>query len=352
MSDREFSIGGFNVGPGNAPFVIAELSGNHNGSLERAMAILEAVAGAGAHAVKLQTYTADTMTIDIREGDFYIDDPESLWHGHSLYELYEKAHTPWEWHEPLFARARELGLIAFSTPFDAGAVELLETLNSPCYKIASFENTDIPLIRKVAATGKPLILSTGMATVAEIDESVRAARDAGCENLVLLQCTSMYPARAEHANLRTIPHMRKTFDCQVGLSDHTNGIGVAVAAVAFGATVIEKHVTLKRDDGGVDSAFSLEPIELAALAVETDRARRALGEVCYGADGSEGTSIRHRRSLYVVEDLKAGERLTTHNVRAIRPGGGLPPRYLEHLVGLRVRRDVKRGEPLRWDLLD
>jgi pseudaminic acid synthase len=344
-------IAGRAIGLDAPPFVIAEMSGNHNQSLARALEIVEAAAKSGAHAIKLQTYTPDTMTLDLNEREFHISDPNSLWAGRSLYDLYAEASTPWEWHEPILARARELGIIAFSTPFDATAVEFLERLDVPCYKIASFENIDLPLIRRVAATGKPLIISTGMATVAELDETVRAARDAGCRDLVLLKCTSTYPATPEHTNLRTIPHLRALFACEAGLSDHTMGVGASVAAVALGATVIEKHFTLNRGDGGVDSTFSMEPAEMSELVVETLRAWQALGEVHYGCIDAEKRSIQFRRSLYVVRDLKAGDALTADNVRAIRPGHGLPPKYLDRVVGMRVSRDVARGTALAWDLL-
>lgn len=339
------------IGKDHPPFIIAEMSGNHNQSLDRALAIVEAAAQTGAHALKLQTYTADTMTLDLAEGEFFIDDPNSLWNGHSLYELYQQAYTPWEWHKPIFDCAHELGLIAFSTPFDETAVDFLETLDVPCYKIASFENTDIPLIRKVAATGKPMIISTGMATVAELDETVRAAREAGCQDLILLKCTSTYPATPENSHVRTIPHMRELFGCEVGLSDHTMGVGAAVAALTLGATVIEKHFTLRRADGGVDSTFSLEPEEMAALVTETERAWQALGAVRYGASEVEQASVQFRRSLYVVRDLRAGDVLTRENVRAIRPGLGLSPRYLEQVVGMRISQDVKHGTALSWGLL-
>ncbi|MCS6946062.1 MAG: pseudaminic acid synthase, partial [Steroidobacteraceae bacterium] len=275
-------IGSHAVGPAHRPFIIAEMSANHNGSLERALAIVDAVADAGAQAVKLQTYTADTMTLDIAAREFVIDEPTSLWAGRTLYDLYREAHTPWAWHAPIFERARARGLVAFSTPFDSSAVDFLESLDVPCYKIASFENVDLPLIRKVAATGKPLIISTGLATLAEIAEAVAAAREAGCRDLVLLKCTSAYPASPADSNLRTIPHLRAAFGCEVGLSDHTLGIGAALGAIALGAAVIEKHVTLCRADGGVDSAFSLEPHELRLLVEESERARLALGEVRYG----------------------------------------------------------------------
>ncbi|MDX2478482.1 MAG: pseudaminic acid synthase, partial [Gammaproteobacteria bacterium] len=333
------------------PFIIAEMSGNHNQSLEHALEIVEAAAKSGAHGLKIQTYTPDTMTIDLDEREFHISDPNSLWNGSSLYKLYGEAYTPWEWHKPIFDRARELGIIPFSTPFDDSAVDCLEDLDVPCYKIASFENTDLPLIRRVAATGKPLIISTGMATVAELDETVCAARDAGCKELILLKCTSTYPATAENTNILTIPHMRELFDCEVGLSDHTLGVGVSVASVALGATVIEKHFTLNRTDGGVDSTFSMEPAEMSHLVVETERAWQALGQVSYGATEAEKKSIQFRRSLYVVQDINAGEELTRENVRAIRPGWGLPTKYLEMVLGKSVKRDVKRGTALGWDLI-
>jgi N-acetylneuraminate synthase len=344
-------IGERKIGPDSPPFIIAEMSGNHNQSLERALAIVEAAARAGAHALKLQTYTADTMTLDITEGDFYIEDPNSLWQGNSLYALYQEAYTPWEWHKPIFDRCRELGLLAFSTPFDETAVDFLESLDVPAYKIASFENTDLPLIRKVAATGKPIIISTGMATAAELDETVRAAREAGCNDIILLKCTSTYPATPENTNLRTLPHLQQLFDCQVGLSDHTMGTGVAVASVVLGATVIEKHFTLSRADGGVDSAFSMEPEEMKALVIETERAWQALGQIQYGPTEKEKPSLKHRRSLYVVQDMKVGDVFTKENVRAIRPGAGLAPKYYEQLLGRQVKCDVKRGTPVTWDLL-
>jgi pseudaminic acid synthase len=325
-----FRIGDRPIGRAHPPFVIAEMSGNHNQSLERALAIVEAAAKAGAHAIKLQTYTADTMTLDLNEGAFRIDDPNSLWAGRNLYELYQQAATPYDWHAPILRRAAELGLLCFSTPFDETAVDFLEDLKVPAYKVASFENTDLPLIRRIAATGKPMIISTGMASLAELDESVRAAREAGCRDLVLLKCTSTYPASPENTNLRTIAHLRELFGCEVGLSDHTMGVGAGVAAVALGATVIEKHFTLDRADGGVDSAFSLEPHEMQSLVLETERAWRALGQVRYGPTAAETPSLLYRRSLYVVEDVKAGEPFTRRNVRAIRPGLGLAPKGARH----------------------
>lgn len=339
------------IGNNHSPFVIAEMSGNHNQSLERALEIVEAAAKTGVHALKIQTYTPDTMTLDLDEREFHISDPNSLWAGTSLYKLYGEAYTPWEWHKPIFDRARELGIIAFSSPFDDTAVDFLESLDVPCYKIASFENTDLPLIRRVAATGKPLIISTGMATVAELDETVRVAREWGCKELILLKCTSTYPATAENTNILTIRHLRELFGCEVGLSDHTMGVGVSVASVALGATVIEKHFTLNRADGGVDSTFSMEPAEMAQLVVETERAWQALGQVSYGPTEAEKKSIQFRRSLYVVQDIKAGDLLTRENVRAIRPGLGLPTKYLEQVLGKTVKQDIKRGTALGWGMM-
>jgi len=351
MSNPAIRIADRLVGAGHPPFVIAEMSGNHNRSLERAIAIVDAAAAAGAHAIKLQTYTPDTMTLDLDEREFHISDPNSLWSGRSLYKLYGQAYTPWEWHRAILDRARDHNIIAFSTPFDATSVEFLETLSVPCYKIASFENTDLPLIRRVAATGKPMLISTGMATREELDETVREARAAGCRELILLKCTSSYPASAENTNILTIPDMRNRFGCEVGLSDHTAGVGVAVASVALGATVIEKHFTLRRADGGVDSAFSLEPEEMTRLVAESERAWLAMGAVNYGPTDSERTSIQFRRSLYIVADLKAGDVLTTHNVRAIRPGFGLPTRDLPDVLGRSVRKDVPKGTAIGWELL-
>jgi pseudaminic acid synthase len=349
---HEFEICGRRIGSSAPPLVIAEMSGNHNRSLQRALAIVEAAAASGAHALKIQTYTPDTMTLDLDEREFHIGDPGSLWAGKSLFQLYGEAYTPWEWHRPIFDKARALGMIPFSTPYDATAVDFLEVHGAPCYKIASFENTDLPLVRRAAATGKPLIVSTGMATAAELDETVRAARAAGCKDLVLLKCTSTYPASPENTNILTIPEMRERFACEVGLSDHTMGIGVAVASVALGATVIEKHFTLSRAAGGVDSAFSMEPAEMKLLVAETGRAWLALGQVAYGPTPAETASLRFRRSLYVVKDLKAGDALTRENLRAIRPGLGLAPKYYEQVLGRRVIRDVARGTALSWELLD
>ncbi len=339
------------IGATHPPFVIAELSGNHNQSLNRALELVRAAADAGAHAVKLQTYTADTMTLNIDTGEFLITDPKSLWHGRTLYDLYQEAHTPWDWHKAIFDGCRELGIECFSSPFDATAIDFLEELGAPAYKIASFENTDLPLIQKAAATGKPLIISTGLATTAELATTVDTARTAGCEDLILLKCTSTYPANPHDTNLRTIPHMRDLFQTQVGLSDHTLGLGVATASIAFGATVIEKHLTLSRAEGGVDSAFSLEPHELHALVTETQRAWQALGEIHYGPTPAEQRSRQFRRSLYITEDLAPGDTITTNNVRAIRPGLGLPPSQLPIILGMRVSKAAPRGTPLTWDLL-
>jgi N-acetylneuraminate synthase len=347
-----FNIAHRRVGADAAPFIIAEMSGNHNQSLERALQIVDVAARTGAHALKIQTYTADTMTLDLREDEFYVADKKNLWQGRTLFELYAEAHTPWEWHAPIFERARALGMIPFSTAFDATAVDYLEALDVACYKIASFENTDLPLIRKVAATGKPMIISTGMADLAELDETVRAAREAGCKDLVLLQCTSTYPATPLDSNLLTIPHMREAFGCEIGLSDHTMGIGVAVASVALGACVIEKHFTLDRTDGGVDSTFSMEPAEMAMLVAETERAWQGLGHVQYGpASANEATSRGYRRSLYIVRDMGAGETLTPENLRAIRPGRGLPTKHYQTLLGKRINQAVKRGTPAGWNLI-
>ncbi|QXH48328.1 pseudaminic acid synthase [Pseudomonas xanthosomatis] len=347
----EFKIAHRAIGPQHPPLVIAEMSGNHNQSLQRALEIVEAAARSGAHALKIQTYTADSMTLDLNEREFHISDPGSLWAGVSLYELYQRAATPYEWHQPIFDRARELGMIAFSTPFDAKAVDFLETLDVPCYKIASFENTDLPLIRRVAATGKPMIVSTGMASVAELEELVQAARGAGCRDLVLLKCTSTYPASAQNTNISTIPHLRELFGCQVGLSDHTLGVGVSVASVALGATVIEKHFTLDRADGGVDSAFSMEPGEMQQLVVETERAWQSIGTVSYGATPAEEKSRVFRRSLYASEDIAEGELLSPANVRIIRPGLGLAPKHVDQVMGRRARQAIKRGTPISWELI-
>ncbi|WP_413432506.1 pseudaminic acid synthase [Crateriforma spongiae] len=340
------------VGPDHEPFVIAEMSGNHNQSLDRAIAIVDAAADAGAHAIKLQTYTADTMTLDVEGKGFQIESDGNLWKGRSLHELYEEAHTPWDWHEPIFRHAADRGIIAFSSPFDETAVDFLETLDAPAYKIASFEMTHLPLVRKVASTGKPIIISTGMATLGEIEETVCVARDSGASQIVLLKCTSTYPATPENTNLRTIPHLREAMNVQVGLSDHTMGVGASVAAVALGATVIEKHFTLDRSDGGVDSTFSLEPAELQQLVIESRRAWLAMGGIAYGPTGDQTASLEFRRSVYVARDVAAGETITTDHLRIIRPGHGLAPKHFDSLIGGVARRTLRRGEPAAWSMFN
>jgi pseudaminic acid synthase len=348
---REVRIGKHTVGPGHPPFVIAEMSGNHNGDLDRALAIVDAVAASGAQALKLQTYRPDTITIDVDLPAFRISDSHDLWGGENLYRLYEKAHTPWDWHRPIFERALTQGLTVFSSPFDPTAVDLLESLDAPAYKIASAEIVDLPLIELCARTGKPLVISTGMANVAEIHAAVATARAAGNDQLIVLGCTASYPADPADSNLRGIPLLADTFDVVPGLSDHTMGIGVPVAAVALGACAIEKHVTLARADGGVDSDFSLEPAELAALVTETERAWRALGSPRIGPRDSEREVLRLRRSLYVVADVAAGDEVTRENVRSIRPSGGLPPADLDTVLGRRFRAAATKGTPLTWDIV-
>lgn len=335
----------------NKPFIIAEMSGNHNHSLEKALEIVDKAAESGVDALKIQTYTADTITIDKKDGEFFIADKNNLWQGESLYSLYQKAYTPWEWHKAIFDRCKERGIIGFSTPFDFTAVDFLESLDVPFYKIASFENIDLPLIRKVAQTGKPIIASTGMASLAELSELVETAKSNGCTDLTLLKCTSSYPATPEGSNLLTIPHLQQLFDCKVGISDHTLGIGVAVASVALGSTVIEKHFCLSRAEGGVDSDFSLEPEEMKMLVREANAAYQALGKIAYGVSEQEKKSLQFRRSLYIVEDMKAGDIITEKNMRSIRPGLGLPPKYYDVLLGKKVKCDVKRGTALRWDMI-
>ncbi len=351
MSIKNFNIGSFEVGNTARPFIIAEMSGNHNQSLERALSIVEAAAKTGAQAIKLQTFTADTITLDVHDNEFEIKDEKSLWNGKSLHKLYAEAYTPWEWHAPIMKRAKELGMVCFSSPFDETAIDFLEQLDVPAYKIASFENIHLPLIKKAAATGKPLIISTGMASIAELYEAVTTAREAGCKNLVLLKCTSTYPALPVNSNIATIPHMRELFQCQVGLSDHTMGTGVSVAAVTLGATIVEKHFTLRRADGGVDSAFSLEPEEMQALVQETERAWQALGVIRYGATEAEQRSLVFRRSLYISTDIKAGTILSPENIRCVRPGLGLPPKFYDQVMGLKINQDAAKGTPLTWELL-
>ncbi|HSZ24876.1 MAG TPA: pseudaminic acid synthase [Cytophagaceae bacterium] len=341
-------IGKYKIGINTPPFIIAEMSGNHNQSLERALKIVDAAADAGAHALKLQTYTADTMTMP---GVFTINDSNSLWNGRELHDLYKEAYTPWEWHKPIFEHAARRGLIVFSTPFDEQAVDFLENLQVPLYKIASFENTDLPLLKKVASTGKPVIMSTGMATITDLDEAVNTLRDNGCKDLVLLKCTSTYPATPENSNILTIPHMASLFNCHVGLSDHTMGIGVAVASIVLGVRVIEKHFTLSRADGGVDSAFSIEPQELKALVIESERAFLGLGKVTYGVQEAEKKSIMFKRSVYAAHDIKSGEIFSKENIRVIRPGLGLAPKYYEQIIGKKNTKSIKAGMPLSWDNL-
>ncbi len=334
------------------PFIIAEMSGNHNQSLERALAIVDAAAATGADAIKIQTFTPDSMTLDLKEGEFTITDPKSLWYGRNLYELYQIAMTPAEWHKPIFDRAKEKGILAFSSPFSEDAVDLLESLDAPAYKIASFETVDLPLVRRVAQTGKPMIISTGMASIVEIGEAVETALSAGCKNLTLLKCTSSYPATPENTNLVTMPVIGNTFGVNYGLSDHTMGCGVAVAATALGGSVIEKHFIIDRSEGGVDSAFSLEPDEFTQLVVETTRAAQSLGQIWFGGTASEQAGRKKRRSLYIGEDMKQGDVLTAANLRRIRPGLGLAPKYFDALIGRRVGRDVTKGTPMSWELLD
>jgi pseudaminic acid synthase len=345
----EINLGNMPVGDRHKPFIIAEMSGNHNQSLERALAIVDAAADAGAHAIKLQTYTADTITV---EGAYRIEDEGSLWKGRELYDLYREAYTPWEWHKPIFAHAQKRGMLAFSSPFDETAVDFLESLNVPAYKIASFENTDWTLLKKVAATGKPVIVSTGASTIADIDETMRLLRSHGCKEIILLKCTSTYPATPENTNLLTIPHLAQMFDCSVGLSDHTMGIGVSVAAVALGARVIEKHFTLRRADGGVDAAFSLEPEELKALVIETERAFLAMGTVKYGVQKAEEKSVAFKRSLYAVTDIAEGEEITETNVKSKRPSFGLHTKHLEQVVGKKAKAFIRKGTPIQFELIN
>ncbi|MCJ8321018.1 MAG: pseudaminic acid synthase [Colwellia sp.] len=347
----EVIIAGRKIGLEEEPFVIAELSGNHNQSLDLAIKMIEAAAEAGVHAIKLQTYTADTMTLDCQHDDFQILESDSLWQGNSLHKLYQKAHTPWEWHQTLFEKAKSLGLIAFSSPFDSSAVDFLETLNVPCYKVASFENNDIPLIEHIAKTGKPVIISTGMASLTEISEAIDCLKKNGCQQIVLLKCTSAYPASPAQANLKTIAHLRATFGCEVGISDHTLGIGVSLAGVALGASVIEKHFVLSRNDGGVDAAFSLEPNEFKLLVTESKSASQAIGQVIYGGDTSEQDSKKYRRSIYISQDIKKGQHLTKENIRIVRPGFGLAPKHFSQVLGQKVNADVNKGCALSWQLL-
>jgi pseudaminic acid synthase len=346
----EITLEQYKIGPNHPPFVVAEMSGNHHHSLERALQLIQVAKEAGVHALKIQTYRADTITLDVRDREFLVTDKNSLWKGKNLYELYEEAHLPWEWHRPIFDRCREIGLMVFSTPFDETAVDFLEELGAPCYKIASLEITDHPLIRKAAQTGKPLFISTGASTLVEIGEAVTIAREAGCKDLMLLKCTSSYPASPVDSHLRTIPHLAAAFNTPVGLSDHTLGIGVSIASIALGACMIEKHFTISRQEGGVDDAFSLEPQELKALVVELERAWQALGQIQYAPLYSERVSHSHRASLYFVEDLQEGEIIQSQHIRSVRPGNGLPPKEIEKVIGLELRHAVKKGTPVSWDV--
>ena len=348
---KDVKIGKYLIGDSHKPFIIAEMSGNHNQSLDRALAIVDAVAATGAHALKLQTYTADTLTINVSHGEFNINDPKSLWNNRNLYELYQEAHTPWEWHQAIFQRAKEKGIMCFSTPFDDSAVDFLEDLGVEAYKVASFENNHLPLLRKIAKTGKPVIMSTGISTLADIEIAVKTLRENGCKDLVLLKCTSTYPATPENTNLKTIPHLAELFNCYAGLSDHTHGIGVSIASVALGCRVIEKHFTVNRAEGGVDAEFSMEPAEFKMLVEESERAFLALGKVTYGIMEDEKKSLTFKRSIYIVEDMKAGEEFTINNIRIIRPGLGIAPKYFEAMLGKRVNSNVKRGTALTFDLL-
>jgi pseudaminic acid synthase len=351
MKIKDTLIGNISVGVNKPPMIIAEMSGNHNQSLDRALMIVDKAADSGAQALKIQTYTPDTLTIDISQGEFLIDDPKSLWFGRNLYQLYEEAHTPWEWHEAIFERAKKRNIICFSTPFDDSAVDFLEKFNVPAYKIASFENNHLPLLKKVASTGKPVILSTGISTLANLEDAVSTLRQNGCNDIILLKCTSTYPATPENTNLKTIPHLSKLFNCHAGLSDHTLGTGVSVASVALGARVIEKHFTLDRSEGGVDAAFSMEPSEFKVLVEETHRAFLSLGTVQYGIQKAEEKSMSFKRSVYIISDMKKGEKFTKENIKIIRPGLGLEPKYYESIIGRMVNGDVKRGTPLTMTLI-
>lgn len=346
-----FTINNRGIGTGSKPFIIAEMSGNHNKSIDKAMAIVKAAAESGADALKLQTYTPDSLTIDHRGGLFDITDPQSLWYGRNLYELYQEAMTPYEWHKPIFDYANKLGMICFSTPFDEKAVDFLDDLGAPLHKIASFENNHHPLLKKIARTGKPVIMSTGVSSLADLTESVGVLKDNNCKELVLLKCTSTYPATPENTNVKTIPHLRDLFQCEIGLSDHTMGVGASIAAVSLGATVIEKHFCLSRAEGGVDSAFSLEPDEFKMLVTETERAWQSLGRVQYGIQEAEKKSISYKRSLYVVEDIKEGEFFSETNIRIIRPGDGVHPRFYEIIIGKKAGKDIAKGTPFQFDLM-
>ncbi|MEM7102975.1 MAG: pseudaminic acid synthase [Bacteroidota bacterium] len=350
--DNEIVIGHHKVGVQHPPFIIAEMSGNHNHDLDRAFAIVDAAAEAGVHALKLQTYTADTITFNSTNPEFLIDNPKSLWYGKNLYELYQEAYTPWEWHGPIFERARSQGLVVFSSPFDETAVDFLEDLDAPAYKVASFENVHVPLLRKIAETGKPVIVSTGASTLADIELAVSTLRESGCKNYVLLKCTSSYPATPENTNILTIPDLAERFDCIAGLSDHTLGIGVALASVSLGARVIEKHITMSRAEGGVDAAFSMEPHEFKSLVEESNRAFEALGNVFYGVTEAEKESLKHKRSIYVVKDVMPGDLISPVNIKVIRPANGLPPVMFDQVIGKQFIKPVKAGTALTLDVIN
>jgi pseudaminic acid synthase len=347
---KKINIAGIEIDEGNQPFIVAELSGNHQQDYALAEKMIEAAAKAGVHAIKLQTYTPETMTLNLQNDDFMVNEENSLWKGESLYDLYGKASTPWEWHQPLFEKAKSLGLIAFSSPFDASAVDFLESLDVPCYKIASFENNDLPLIKKVAMTGKPIIVSTGMASKNEIQELLKTIYDTGNSQVILLKCTSNYPADASDSHLATIADMKKSFDCLIGLSDHSNGISVSLAGVALGACLVEKHFVLDREAGGVDAAFSLEPDELNLLVTESEKISRAIGQVQYGGSDNEQESKKYRRSIYCSRDIQKGEVLTADNIRVIRPGFGLSPKYYEQILGKMALQDIPAGQNIQWHL--
>jgi N-acetylneuraminate synthase len=344
-------LGKLNIGLDAPPFIIAEMSGNHNQSLDSALNIVDAVAECGVSALKIQTYKPETMTLNLDTEQFRVAGESSLWRGETLFELYKKAHTPWEWHEEIYSRAKAKGLMVFSTPFDDSAVVFLESINTPLYKIASFEITDLKLIECVAKTRKPVIISTGMASISEISDAVEVMERSNNSNYVLLKCTSSYPATPKFSNIKTIPNLRETFGCEVGLSDHTLGMGVAIASISLGASVIEKHFTLNRLDGGVDSKFSMEPHEMIQLVLEANRAHQAMGSISYGVSEQEKESIQFRRSLYISKAVKAGEILTKENVRAIRPGFGLEIKYYDIVIGRRAREDFQEGTPLAWGMI-
>lgn len=346
-------IGNIKIGKNHPPFIIAEMSGNHNQSIDRAKQLVKAAAESGAHALKLQTYTADTITLDHRGGLFEIDDENSLWHGKNLYDLYEEAHTPWEWHKEIFDYASSLGMLAFSSPFDETAVDFLENLNVPAFKIASLESNHFPLLKKVAQTGKPILISSGTSKLNELFESIQFLKANGAKEIVIFKCTSTYPATPESTNLMTIPVLQSIFDdCVIGLSDHTMGIGTSVAAVALGARVIEKHFTLSRADGGVDSAFSLEPDELKSLVVETERAFLSLGRVQLDTQKAEEKSRQFKRSIYVSKNINRGEKITKENIRVIRPGDGLSPKYYEEVLGKEAKKDLSKGTPFSMQMIN